>query len=90
MCADPFKTWLVLVVCVCVVSEAPLSAGVIYVDAAATGANDASSWQDACKYLQDALAAAATAEKLVEVRVAQSVYKPDQGAGIKPGDHQRQ
>ena len=84
MCGSRFKMWLV--VCVCGIGEAPLWAGVIYVDAGATGANDGSSWQNACKYLQDALKAAAAAEKPVEIRVAQGVYKPDQGAGVTPGD----
>jgi hypothetical protein len=59
---------------------------VIYVDAAATGANNGSSWQDACKHLQDALAAAKSAARPVEIRVAQGTYKPDQGVGIIPGD----
>jgi parallel beta-helix repeat protein len=59
---------------------------VIYVDGAATGANDGSAWADAYANLQDALAAAASAEKPVEVRVARGVYKPDQGAGVTAGD----
>src|SRR4030042_2152326 len=62
------------------------AATVIYVDAAAAGAGDGSSWADAYIHLQDALAAAAGADKPVEIRVAQGVYKPDQGAGITPGD----
>ena len=36
--------------------------------------------------LQDALAAAKAAAKPIEIRVAQGLYKPDQGAGITPGD----
>ena len=72
--------------CTCVVGGTPLWAGVIYVDAAATGSNDGSSWPNACKYLQDALAAAATAEKPVEIRVATGIYKPDRGARITLGD----
>jgi parallel beta-helix repeat protein/predicted outer membrane repeat protein len=59
---------------------------IIYVDASATRANDGSSWADAYSYLQDALAGANTAEKPAEIRIAQGLYTPDQGAGITPGD----
>jgi len=59
---------------------------IIYVDGRSTGANDGSSWADAYVYLQDALAEATTAEKPVEIRVAQGVYKPDQGANQTPAD----
>jgi hypothetical protein len=52
---------------------------VIYVDADATGANDGSSWENAYVYLQDALADANTAQKPVEIRVAQGIYTPDHG-----------
>ncbi|MCP4610888.1 MAG: hypothetical protein GY845_19445 [Planctomycetes bacterium] len=52
---------------------------VIYVDDDAIGANDGSSWENAYVYLQEALADANTAEKPVEIRVAQGIYKPDQG-----------
>jgi predicted outer membrane repeat protein len=62
------------------------AARVIYVDADATGANNGSSWADAYSFLQDALADANLAEKPVEIRVAQGIYKPDQSAGITPGD----
>ncbi len=53
----------------------------IYVDDDATGANDGSSWTDAYNSLQDALTAANSAEKPVEIGVAQGLYKPDQGRG---------
>ncbi|MHC4693348.1 MAG: right-handed parallel beta-helix repeat-containing protein, partial [Planctomycetota bacterium] len=58
-------------------------AKIIYVDADATGANNGSSWADAYKYLQDAIAVAWGGD---EIRVAQGTYKPDQGTGITPGD----
>jgi len=58
-----------------------------YVDAGATGANDGSSWEDALTDLQDALSVAAAPPGVVEeIRVAQGIYKPDQGVGITPGD----
>jgi predicted outer membrane repeat protein len=60
----------------------PCPTRIIYVDDDAGGANDGSTWQDAYKYLQDALAAAKSGD---EIRVAQGIYKPDQGAGITRG-----
>jgi hypothetical protein len=58
----------------------------LYVDAGATGTGDGSSWRNAFPHLQDALVAAARISKPVEIRVAQGVYRPDQGAGITSGD----
>jgi parallel beta-helix repeat protein len=52
----------------------------IYVDDDATGANNGTSWGNAYRFLQDALADANSAEKPVEILVAQGVYRPDQGA----------
>jgi len=55
----------------------PIAYGkVIYVDDDAIGANDGTSWENAYTFLQDALAE--TADKPVEIRVAQGVYKPNQ------------
>jgi hypothetical protein len=59
---------------------------VIYVDDDAAGANDGSSWADAYNYLQDALADANTAEKPVEILVAQGIYTPDRGSGFTLGN----
>ena len=56
---------------------------IIYVDAGASGENNGSTWTDAFKCLQDALAAATEG---VEIRVAQGTYRPDCGEGITPGD----
>ena len=49
----------------------------IYVDDDAPAAGDGTSWATAYRYLQDALTDAAAAEKPVEIRVAQGLYKPD-------------
>jgi predicted outer membrane repeat protein len=56
---------------------------IIYVDAGAKGANDGSSWVNAFKYLQDALAHAGPGR---EIWVAQGTYRPDQGNGLTAGD----
>jgi hypothetical protein len=58
---------------------------IIYVDADANGVNNGSSWDNAYRYLQDALAVARSGD---EIRIAQGVYKPDQGKDLTPGDRQ--
>ena len=57
----------------------PAYGKVIYVDDDAIGANDGTSWENAYIYLQEALADANSAEKPVEIRVAQGVYRPNGG-----------
>ena len=69
----------------CVASVTACQAQIIYVDGDAAGLNNGSSWENACNYLQDALADANASAKPLEVRVAQGIYRPDQGAGIVPG-----
>jgi len=64
------------------------AAKIIYVDDDAVGTNDGSSWQNAYTFLQDALADAEVAYKPVEIRVAQGIYKPDQGANQILGDRE--
>ncbi len=61
----------------------PVPFRVVYADDDATGENDGTSWADAFVYLQDALAVAGRGDR---VRVAQGLYKPDQGVGFSPGD----
>jgi hypothetical protein len=61
----------------------------IYVDDDAAGANDGSSWPDAYKFLQDALADANSADKPVEIRVAQGIYRPDRTSSEPNGTGDR-
>jgi hypothetical protein len=69
-----------------IVTQTVAEGSVIYVDADAVGTNNGSSWADAYIYLKDALADAETAEKPVEIRVAQGIYKPDQGSEVTLGN----
>lgn len=82
----PFRLpWLVpvrVIVCLSVTGLAS-GQGVVYVEDDATGANDGSSWCDAYIQLQDALAAVVPP---AEIRVAQGVYRPDQGVHQSVGE----
>jgi len=60
------------------------AARTIYVDDDASGPHEGSSWNTAHKHLQDALAGASAGD---EIRVAQGLYRPDQGGGNTAGDH---
>jgi predicted outer membrane repeat protein len=77
-------TCVVVFACLCGASAAP--AKVIYVDDDAAGmdyggsSNNGSSWDHAFIYLQQALLAAQAGD---EIRVAQGIYRPDQG--LPPG-----
>jgi hypothetical protein len=62
----------------------------IYVDENATGANNGSSWPDAYNFLQDALADANSAEKPVEIWVAQGAYTPDSNSTLPDGTGKRE
>ncbi len=77
---------LIVYLSLCAVAGAQQEAQVLYVDDDAAGVGDGSSWHDAYRYLQDALADVAGRAKPVEIRVAQGVYCPDRGLGITPGD----
>ena len=80
-----WRTDVVVVLCAALVpicvGTAQSAERVIYVDAAATGAGDGSSWADACRDLQDALADANEAPPAV-IRVAQGVYRPTPPMGL--------
>jgi len=62
---------------------------IIYVDDGAPTQGDGSSWDAAYTHLQDALAAAETAEKPVEIWVAQGLYRPDRSAANPEGTGDR-
>lgn len=70
-------------VSMCLILAIPCQARTIYVDAHATGADDGSSWEDAFKYIQDAVSAASSG---YEIWVAEGSYKPEQGIRITPDD----
>lgn len=70
------NTLVAVAFCVAIVATAHAAEAIIYVDAAATGGNDGSSWTDAYGSLQDALTAASEAARPLEIRVAQGVYTP--------------
>ena len=74
--------WLILAV--------PCQAKIIYVDTAAPGANNGSSWINSYKFLQDALADANSSAKPVEIRVAQGVYTPDSNSEVLDGTGDRE
>jgi hypothetical protein len=65
-------------------------AKVIYVDDDANAPGNGTSWQNAYKYLQDALADANTADKPVEIRVAQGIYRPDRSSANPEGSRDRE
>jgi hypothetical protein len=70
----------------CLLLAIPCTAKILYVDDDAPGPNNGSSWTEAYNFLQDALADANSSAKPVEIRVAQGIYKPDQGIAIMLGD----
>ncbi len=76
MCKKVTNLFLVLTLCACMVNSAQAATRIIYVDTAAAGTADGSSWANAYKELQDALTAAADANKPIEIRVATGTYKP--------------
>ncbi|HCO95067.1 MAG TPA: hypothetical protein DIU00_14130, partial [Phycisphaerales bacterium] len=62
-----------------------LTTGIYYVDMDAPGNNDGSSWANAFRRLQDAFSAARYGD---EIRVANGIYRPDQGLGQTSGNRE--
>ena len=71
------KTCVIFFVSLCCVTSPSAHGRIIYVDDDATGLGNGSSWAEAYRFLQDALADANDSAKPVEIRVARGVYKPD-------------
>jgi len=83
------KIWVVISI-VLMAFLSPSTAKVIYVDVNAPGPTyDGSSWTNAYKYLQDALADAGSAAKPVEIKVAQGIYTPDSNSADPNGSGNR-
>ena len=79
------KTWLVVSALFVIVGAPAIASGAtIYVDSTRNG--DGSSWTNAYKYLQDALAAAASDD---EIRVAEGIYIPDRSLANPGGNGDR-
>ncbi|UCE99839.1 MAG: hypothetical protein JSV82_01885, partial [Planctomycetota bacterium] len=62
----------------------------LYVDANATGANNGTSWGNAYKYLQDALAEADSNPDINEILVAEGTYYPDANSANPGGTNDRE
>ena len=88
MNSNNLKTHVVLAA-VCLAIAGTASAGIICVDDDAAGGGDGSSWSQAYRHLQDALADANDSEKPVEIRVAQGIYKPDRSSQHPDGTGDR-
>lgn len=83
------KLMCVAVVALSVCGMARAGGGVVlFVDDDAKAGGDGASWATAYRTLQDALAAVRVGGVAAEVRVAQGVYRPDDGAGFVKGDRE--
>lgn len=76
---------LVLIGASLILSVSASGQPVIYVNHAASGTNDGTSWTDAYTYLQEGLQAAQSGD---EVWVSAGIYRPDQGTHVTLGDRE--
>lgn len=76
----------VVIVCGVVFLAATCQAGVIHVDGDAPGANNGTSWSNAYRFLQDAMAAAVYGDI---IQVAQGTYQPDANTAYPSGTSDR-
>lgn len=81
--------WTIILLLPVITCNVVFAGKTLYVDDDAAGANDGSSWADAYKYLQDALADAESSDKPVEIRVAQGIYRPDRNTAEPNGTGDR-
>ncbi|HTN37099.1 MAG TPA: BspA family leucine-rich repeat surface protein [Arachidicoccus sp.] len=61
---------------VCLVPALPDGAGIVYVDSAVVAPGDGSSWNNALKYLSNAIESAKTNTDIKEVHIAKGTYYP--------------
>jgi parallel beta helix pectate lyase-like protein/Big-like domain-containing protein/disaggregatase-related protein len=71
--------WWAVVLLMYLASAAGAAEQIVYVDAAATGDQDGTSWTDAYLRLQDAFTEVAETSDPVEIRVAQGTYRASDG-----------
>src|SRR3972149_5584392 len=83
------KCWLAISIICVALTQATTIARIIYVDDDANGLNDGSSWSNAYRFLQDALADANSEPNVNEIRVAQGIYKPDANSADPNGNGDR-
>ncbi|MHC4559969.1 MAG: hypothetical protein ACYS80_21985 [Planctomycetota bacterium] len=81
--------WVIISLILVIMCRGAFADKTIYVDDDAAGANDGSSWTNAYKFLQDALSDANSADKPVETRVAQGIYRPDRSTSEPNGTGDR-
>jgi hypothetical protein len=79
-----------IIVLVCLSLVVPCEARVVYVNTDAIGNSDGTSWQDAYKFLQDALADANSNDDVNEIRVAQGIYTQDCSSADPSGSGNRE
>lgn len=69
-----------------ILASSPAFAKIIYVDDDANTPGDGKSWATAYRYLQDALSDAKAADKPVEIRIGQGIYRPNQRSNQAAGN----